>query len=62
MLPELGNFALIIALCVALALGALPLIGVWRNHAGLIASARPAAAGQFVFVALSFVILSTALV
>ena len=62
MLPELGNFALILALCVAAALASLPLIGAWRENAALIATARPAALGQFVFVALSFAILATAFV
>ncbi|MGE0209201.1 MAG: cytochrome c biogenesis protein CcsA, partial [Lysobacteraceae bacterium] len=62
MLPELGNFALILALVIALALATLPLIGAWRKQAALIATARPAALGQFVFVALSFVILAIAFV
>ncbi len=62
MLPELGNFALILALCLALALAILPLLGAWRGHAGLIACARPVATGQFVFVALSFLLLATAFV
>jgi cytochrome c biogenesis factor len=32
MIPELGNFALILALCVALAQGTLPLIGAHTNR------------------------------
>ena len=42
MIPELGHFALILALCVALAQGILPLAGAHTGHAGWIAFARPA--------------------
>ena len=54
MLPELGQFALILALLLALAQCVLPLLGAWRGNAALIATARPVATGQFVFVALAF--------
>ena len=50
MIPELGQFALILALLLALAQGVLPIIGAWRNNGALMALARPAAAGQAVFV------------
>ncbi len=60
MLPELGQFALILALLLALLQTVLPLLGAWRNNAALIAIARPAAAGQAVFVAIAFAILTTA--
>jgi len=46
MIPELGNFALILALCVALAQGTLPLIGAHTNRRQWIALARPAAVAQ----------------
>ncbi len=49
MIPELGHFALILALCLALAQGMLPLIGAQRGNLSLMALARPAAQGQFVF-------------
>jgi len=49
-IPELGQFALILALLLALAQGVLPIIGAWRNNGALMALARPAAAGQAVFV------------
>ena len=62
MIPELGNFALIIAFLISLVLGVVPLIGAHRNRAALIAVARPAAQGQFVFVALSFACLTWAFV
>ncbi len=54
MTPELGQLALILALLLAVAQGVLPLIGAWRNNRALMAVARPAAAGQAVFVALAF--------
>ena len=57
MTPELGQLALILALLLALAQGILPLIGAWRGNRALMAVARPAAAGQAVFVAFAFGIL-----
>ena len=54
MIPELGHFALILALLLALAQGFLPIIGAHRGNATLMAVARPAAQGQFVFVAFAF--------
>ncbi|MHB1271590.1 MAG: heme lyase CcmF/NrfE family subunit [Rhodanobacter sp.] len=57
MTPELGQLALILALLLALAQGVLPLIGAWRGNRALMATARPAAAGQAVFVAIAFGIL-----
>ncbi|HET8898379.1 MAG TPA: heme lyase CcmF/NrfE family subunit [Rhodanobacteraceae bacterium] len=60
MTPELGQFALILALLLALAQGSLPLVGAWRGNARLMATARPAAIGQAVFVALAFAILVAA--
>ena len=57
MTPELGQLALILALLLALAQGVLPLIGAWRGNRALMAVARPAAAGQAVFVAFAFGIL-----
>ena len=54
MLPELGLFALIIALFIALALATLPIIGAARGNLAWMALARPAAQAQFVFVALAF--------
>ena len=54
MLPELGHFALIVALMLALVLGTLPLVGAQRGAQAWMALARPAALAQFVFVALAF--------
>src|SRR5690349_14882862 len=58
MLPELGHFALIVALCVAVVQATLPLIGSFRGETAWMALARPAAAGQFVFVAIAFACLA----
>jgi cytochrome c-type biogenesis protein CcmF len=54
MTPELGHLALILALCVALVQGALPILGAQRGQAAWIAIARPAAQTQFVLVAFAF--------
>jgi cytochrome c-type biogenesis protein CcmF len=54
MLPELGHFALIVALVIAAALGVLPLVGAQRGNPAWMAFARPAAQAHFVFVALAF--------
>ncbi len=54
MIPELGHFALIIALCMALAQSILPLIGAHRGNLAWMALARPAAHGQFVFMLIAF--------
>ena len=54
MIPELGHFALILALCLALAQAGFGLAGAYWQRADWMAVARPAVAGQFVFVALSF--------
>jgi cytochrome c-type biogenesis protein CcmF len=54
MTPELGHFALILALCVAAVQGTLPLAGAARGDARWIALARPAAQAQFLLVAFSF--------
>jgi len=54
MIPELGHFALILALLLALVQGTLPFLGAARNAPNLMAVARPAAAGQFVFLAFAF--------
>ncbi len=54
MTPELGHFALVLALLVSLVQGVLPIVGAQRGHAGWMALARPAAQAQFVLVALAF--------
>jgi cytochrome c-type biogenesis protein CcmF len=54
MIPELGHFALILALCVSAVMGTLPLIGAQQKRQEWIALARPAAQALFFLVALSF--------
>ncbi len=62
MIPELGHFALIVALALALVQATLPLIGAARGIPSFVAVARPAAQGQFVFVAIAFGCLAWAFV
>jgi cytochrome c-type biogenesis protein CcmF len=50
MIPEIGHFALILALLLALVQGTLPLVGAHKGVREWMAVARPAARGQFVFV------------
>ena len=54
MIPEIGQFALILALLLALTQGVLPIVGAARAIPAWIRVARPAAQGQFVFVAIAF--------
>ncbi len=60
MIPELGQFALSVALVLALIQATLPLLGTYTGNARLVSLARPATAGQFVFVAIAFGLLATA--
>jgi cytochrome c-type biogenesis protein CcmF len=53
MVPEVGQFALICALMLALVQGTLPLVGAHRGIRSFVALAKPAAQGQFVFVAIA---------
>jgi cytochrome c-type biogenesis protein CcmF len=54
MITEIGHFALVLALCVAVLQASLPLYGAARGDGALIAWARPAAFAQFLFVAVAF--------
>ena len=58
MIPELGHFALILSLCVAIVLGTLPLIGAHRGRREWIVLARPAAQAMFLLVAAAMVALT----
>ncbi len=58
MIPELGHFALILALLVALAQGSVPLVGAARRDVALMAFARPAARTLFALVAFAFACLA----
>ena len=54
MIAELGHYALVLALGMALVQGTLPLWGAARGDATLIGVAQPAAGAQFLFVTLAF--------
>ncbi|HCV13105.1 MAG TPA: c-type cytochrome biogenesis protein CcmF [Candidatus Accumulibacter sp.] len=62
MIPELGTFALILALCVTLTQGTLPLLGAHTGQRQWIALARPAAIVQALLLALAFGCLTAAFV
>ncbi len=62
MIPEIGQFALIVALWLALLQGVLPIVGAARSSAVLMGIARPLAVGQFVFVAIAFSCLTYAFI
>ena len=54
MIPEIGSFALVLALLVALVQGSLPLIGAQRGVPAWIALARPASSVLFLLIAVAF--------
>jgi len=60
MIPELGQFSLILAFCLSIILGAFPIIGAHRNNLLWMNLARPLTAGVFVFLGISILILAYA--
>lgn len=62
MLVELGHFALILALAVAVVQSIVPLVGAQRRDAAWMAIAAPAAIAQFLLVGFSFAVLTWAFV
>ncbi len=54
MIPELGNFSLVLALSLALLLSVIPMVGVYQNNQLLMTLSRPLSAGLWVFMVLSF--------
>ena len=58
MIPELGQFSLILAFCLSILLGTLPIIGAARSDMVWMNLARPLAAGIFVFLSISIGILA----
>lgn len=62
MIPELGSFALILALLLCVILGTLPVIGASTNNVLWMSLARPLSAGVFVFVGIALAILTYAFV
>ena len=62
MIPEIGNFALMIALAIAIVQGVIPLIGAQLGISNLMAIARPAAQAQFLFMTIAIVLLGVSFV
>ncbi len=54
MIPEIGHFALILALSLAICQGLFPLLGAHRNDETMMAVGRTAANGQLFFVTFAF--------
>jgi cytochrome c-type biogenesis protein CcmF len=62
MSPELGHYALVLALCVAAAQGTLPLLGARRGDPGMMEVGRTAALLQVALIAIAFAALVQAYV
>ena len=62
MIVELGHFALVLALAVAVIQTVLPLIGAWKRWSGWMAVAEPAAVVQLMLIAVAFGALTYAFV
>ncbi len=60
MIPEIGNFALCLALAMALVQATVPLIGALRGIPSWMAVARPSAQAQLLFVAIAYACLTYA--
>jgi cytochrome c-type biogenesis protein CcmF len=58
MIPELGHYALMLALGLALIQGSMPVVGARSNDQSLMSLAAPVALAQFAFVAISFAALA----
>ncbi|MBU3555280.1 heme lyase CcmF/NrfE family subunit [Polynucleobacter sp. UB-Piko-W3] len=58
MIPEFAHYALILALCIALIQGVLPLVGAHQGRREWLILARPAAQTVFLLLATAFVILA----
>jgi len=61
-IPELGQFSLILAFCLSILLGSIPLVGAAKGNQLWMSLARPLTAGVFVFLAISILILAYAFV
>ena len=58
MIPEFGHYALILAFCIAIIQGTLPLVGAHQSRREWILLARPAAQTVFLLLGIAFVILA----
>lgn len=54
MIPEIGTYTLVLALCIAVLQATVPLAGTVRGQAAWISVAKPAARVQFVLLAIAF--------
>lgn len=54
MVPEWGHFALILALCISIALAILPMLGSYIGNTTMMHTGRSLATGMFVMVAVAF--------
>jgi cytochrome c-type biogenesis protein CcmF len=59
-IPEIGHFALILALSLAILQGVLPMVGAHRNDAAMMSTARTAAVGHLLFVIIAYACLTWA--
>ena len=62
MIPEIGQFALTMALAIAILLTVLPLVGAHRRIHQWMAFAAPAAHAQFAFLLIAFICLTVAFI
>ncbi|WP_440876174.1 heme lyase CcmF/NrfE family subunit [Thalassotalea sp. PLHSN55] len=58
MIPELGHFALIVAMAFAICLSIIPMMGVVSRNKKLLTYAKPLTFGMFAFTAISIIILA----
>lgn len=62
MLPELGHFALLLALALALAVAIVPLVGAWRGSVAWCDFARIGARIQLLFILIAYICLTAAFI
>ena len=62
MIAEVGHFALILALCMAVILSIFPIAGAATHNTRWMAVAKPAARGQFLFLLISYICLTYAFI
>ena len=62
MIPELGHFALILALCTAILLAVVPMVGSFTGHSGWMDLAKPAAGAHAFLLSLSYACLTWAFI
>ncbi|MCK5926028.1 MAG: c-type cytochrome biogenesis protein CcmF, partial [Methylococcales bacterium] len=60
MIPEIGEFSLILSLCISAILAVIPLYGVSKNNLLWMNYAKPLVSGQFLFLVISLICLGYA--